>query len=453
MLTLVSFLVAIAVLVTVHEWGHFQIARACGVQVIRFSVGFGPQIFGWTSAKSRTEYVIGCLPLGGFVKMLDEREGPVADADLQRAFNRQSLKAQAAIVAAGPLANLVLAVLLYAVVHWIGIDDARARISAPPPQSIAALAGLSGGELVERVGFAEDLLKPVSSYEDLRWWLTRAALDSKDLRLEFLVPGDAQLHSVDLRLSDFRAGPPDDNMFSRLGFLGPFSKARLGTLSKDGAAVAAGLTGGDLVLAVDATPVVDAAQLRAMIRQSGAQQVPVQQDWLVTRKGASLHILVTPRRELDGDIWIGRVGAMIGDQPEMVRVRYGFWTGLSKAMDRTLDTSTLTLRMMGQMVSGQASIKNLSGPITIADYAGRSAAIGFTQYLAFLALVSISLGVLNLLPLPVLDGGHLMYYLWEGITGRAVSDAWMSGLQRAGVAILMMMMSVAMFNDLHRLFS
>ncbi len=453
MLTLVSFLVAIAVLVAVHEFGHFQMARACGVKVIRFSVGFGPQIWGWTSPKSGTQYSLGCLPLGGFVKMLDEREGPVADTDLNRAFNRQPLKARAAIVAAGPMANLCLAVLLYAAVHWIGVDDALARISAPPPQSAAALAGLSGGEVVERAGFAQDALKPVLSYEDLRWWLTRAALDSKDLWLQYRDRPEGPSRSAVLHLSDFQAGAPDERMFGRLGFLGPFSKARLGNLSPDGAALAAGLATGDLVLGVDEIPVADAAQLRALIRQSGALRAPVQQDWLVERDQVRRHVRVTPRQERDGEILVGRVGAMIGDHPEMVRVRFGFWSGLGKALDRTLDTASLTLRMMGQMVSGQASIKNLSGPITIADYAGRSAAIGFTQYLAFLALVSISLGVLNLLPLPVLDGGHLMYYLWEGVTGREVSDAWMSGLQRAGVAILMMMMSVALFNDLHRLLS
>jgi len=206
-------------------------------------------------------------------------------------------------------------------------------------------------------------------------------------------------------------------------------------------------------LRVDARPVVDAAQLREWIRQSGALQQPAAQDWLIDRSGTSLHISVTPKRVTDGAGFVGRVGAVIGTVPEMVDVRYGPIDGLVRAAYKTWDASVLTVRMMGQILTGQASLKNLSGPITIADYAGRSAAIGLTQYIVFLALVSISLGVLNLLPLPVLDGGHLMYYLWEGLTGRGVSDAWMSRLQRAGLAILMVMMSVAVFNDLHRLFS
>jgi regulator of sigma E protease len=242
-------------------------------------------------------------------------------------------------------------------------------------------------------------------------------------------------------------------MFRKIGFTGPYSKPVLGALLPDGAAMEAKLAPGDLVINVDGKPVGDAAQLRDWIRQSGATEQPRAQDWLIDRNGVAQHIAVTPRRVMDGDKSIGRVGAVIGAQPEMVTVRYGPIDGITNAVVRTWDAAALTVRMMGQIVTGQASIKNLSGPLTIADYAGRSAAIGLTQYLVFLALVSISLGVLNLLPLPMLDGGHLMYYLWEGITGRAISDAWMERLQRTGLAILLLMMSVAVFNDLHRLLS
>lgn len=453
MLTLFSFLTAIAILVTVHEWGHYRMAIACGVKVLQFSVGFGPKAFSWTSKKSGTEYSVAVLPLGGFVKMLDEREAPVADEDLHAAFNRQPLRYRAAIVAAGPMANLVLALLLYATVNWTGVVEAKAHLSAPLSGTIAAQAGFAGGETIESAGFDETSLTDVASYEDFRWWMTRAALGSKNLWVQYRTERSSAPVTAVMQFSGFKAEQADESMFRKIGFVGPYSKPVLGNLLPDGAATAAGLAAGDVVLSVDARAVVDAAQLREWIRQSGAQQQPAPQDWLVQRNGASMHIAVTPKRIADGDGFIGRVGAVIGVAPEMVDVRYGPIDGLVRAAYKTWDASALTIRMMGQMLTGQASLKNLSGPITIADYAGRSAAIGLTQYIVFLALVSISLGVLNLLPLPVLDGGHLMYYLWEGLTGRSVSDAWMSRLQRAGLAILMVMMSVAVFNDLHRLFS
>jgi regulator of sigma E protease len=453
MLTVTAFLIAIAILVTVHEWGHYRMALACGVKVLQFSVGFGPEAFSWASKRSGTRYTIAMLPLGGFVKMLDEREGAVDSADLPYAFNRKSLKARAAIVAAGPMANLILATLLYAVVNWTGVVEAKAYLSAPVADSIAAQAGFKGGETVLRTGFAEDALNEITSYEDFRWWLTRAALDSSNLVVQFQSDRSSVESMAVLKLSSFRAEQADESMFRKIGFTGPYSKPVLGALLPDGAAMEAKLAPGDLVINVDGKPVGDAAQLRDWVRQSGTTEQPRMQDWLIDRNGVAQHISVTPRRVTDGDKQIGRVGAVIGAQPEMVTVRYGPIDGITKAVVRTWDAAVLTVRMMGQIVTGQASIKNLSGPITIADYAGRSAAIGLTQYLVFLALVSISLGVLNLLPLPMLDGGHLMYYLWEGITGRAISDAWMERLQRTGLAILLLMMSVAVFNDLHRLLS
>ena len=197
----------------------------------------------------------------------------------------------------------------------------------------------------------------------------------------------------------------------------------------------------------------DAAQLRALIRQSGATQAPAPQQWLLRRDGRQMQVVVTPRRETEAQQSIGRVGAMIGSNPAMVQVRYGFWSGMAKAGRKTWEVSALTLRMLGHMLVGESSVRNLSGPITIADYAGRSAALGLEPFMVFLALISISLGVLNLLPLPVLDGGHLLYYGWEAITGRAVSEPWLTRLQTLGFAVLMLLMAVAVFNDLSRLVS
>jgi len=433
--------------------GHFAMARACGVRVLQFSIGFGPALAGWTSPRTGTRYQLALVPLGGFVKMLDEREAPVAPQDLAEAFNRKPLRMRAAVVAAGPLANLVLAVLLYSAVHWIGVNEAQALLAHPPEGSLAAKAGLVGGERVLRAGFAGEPLHPVRSFEDLRWWLTRAALGGQRLQLDYHLPQEGAerslvlpLHTVDVRHADAR-------MFQAIGLAAPMAPPRIGDVLPDSAAQAAGLRPGDLVLEVDGEPMRDAQQLRDRIRDSGVLRAPSVQQWQIAREGVPRVLPVTPQQVQHEGVNIGRVGAMIGGEPAWVRVRYGAIEGLEKAVVKTWEVSVLSLRMMGNIVMGAASLRNLSGPITIADYAGKSAAQGPEAYLGFLALISVSLGVLNLLPIPVLDGGHLMYYGWEAITGRAVSEAWMAGLQRAGFVVLLAMMSVALFNDLSRLLS
>jgi regulator of sigma E protease len=451
LLTLASFIVAIALLVAVHEWGHFAMARACGIKVLKFSIGFGPRIMGWTSKRSGTQYQIGLLPLGGFVKMLDEREAPVEPAELAHAFNRAPLKHRAAVVAAGPLANLVLALVLYACVNWMGVTEPEAVVAKPPAGSVAERAGFSGGERILQIAFDGDPLQDVVSFEDFRWWLTRAALEGKSLNVAF--QREQTPHATLLSFANLDVTHADATLFQAIGFATPFAPARVGELTPGGAAEAAGLQPGDLVVAVDGIQITDGAQLREHIRKSGATTAPVAQQWRIERQGAPLQRSVTPRLVQDRGQSMGRVGAMIGSMPAMVQVHYGFGAGLQKAASKTWEVSALTLRMMGQIVTGASSVRNLSGPITIADYAGRSAAMGLEQFMVFLALISISLGVLNLLPLPVLDGGHLMYYGWEGITGHAVSEAWLSGLQRVGLALLLVMMSIALFNDFARLLS
>ena len=452
MLTLVAFVLALGLLIAVHEYGHYRVAVACGVKVLRFSIGFGKPLLSWRRKGSPTEFVLCALPLGGYVRMLDEREAPVDPAEKHLAFNTQPLRSRAAIVAAGPAANLLLAVALYALVNWTGVEEPKPVLASPAASSLAERAGLVGGEWVSEAATADAEPTPVSSFEDLRWRLTQAALSGDDMTLWVASEEGGSVRPVTLALSELDVREADASLFQRMGILGPWTAPVVGDVMDGGAAAAAGLQTGDVVQSVDGQPVSDGQRLRSLIRSAtGSAGQGIEQRWLVERRGQRLELLVKPVPEQQAGAWVGRVGAYIGAAPAMMTVRLGVLDGFTQGVVRTAEVSWLTLKMMGRMVIGEASIKNLSGPLTIADYAGKSASLGITSYLLFLALISVSLGVLNLLPLPVLDGGHLMYYLWEGVTGRSVSDVWMGRLQRGGVAILMAMMAIALFNDVARL--
>ena len=452
MLTLFAFIVALGLLIAVHEYGHYRVAVACGVKVLRFSIGMGKPLLKWSGGRNgETEFVIAALPLGGYVRMLDEREGAVAASELHRSFNHQPLRHKVAVVAAGPAANLILAVVLYSIVNWVGLEQPRAILSVPEAGTLAADAGMQGGEEIIRLQRGDEAPVAIESFEDLRWQLTQAAIAAQDASLYWKRLSDGAEGKSILRVSSLQVQDLDPVAFSRIGIVTPWAAPLVDEVMEAMPAQKAGLLKGDLVLSVNGERMGDASQLRKRIRQAGADASLMRQIWQVERQQQVFNLTIYPELIDTADGKVGRIGAFIGSIPPTVIVQKGMLQGFVSGVAKTWEVTVLSVQMMAKMLIGQASLQNLSGPLTIADYAGKSASLGLVQYILFLALISVSLGVLNLLPLPVLDGGHLMYYLWEGVTGHPVSDAWMERLQRVGIGLLLVMMSIALFNDIGRI--
>jgi len=445
-----AFLVALGLIIVVHELGHYLAARGCGVKILRFSVGFGRPLWRRRFGRDGTEWQIAAFPLGGYVKMLDEREGKVAPADLPRAFNRQSVGRRSLIVAAGPAANLLLAVVLYWALFVGGVEEPRPILAAPPPGTPAAEAKVGAGETVRAVSGV-----PVATWSELRWQALHRVLDRQEVVLETIDrQGHIAFHRLDL--STLAGDGLESDVLSALGLhLKRIDlPAVLGQVLPGSPAERAGLRAGDRIAALDGAPLEDWHTLAQGIREAGIRPLEL----AVVRNGAEFLVRVVPELVEEGGRRHARIGIAPRDDPEarraaMVSVRYGAVEALERALVQTWETSVLTLRMIGRLLTGELSASNISGPVTIADYAGQSARMGADHYLRYLALISISIGILNLLPIPVLDGGHLMYYLAEIVKGSPLSERAMEIGQRIGITLLALLMALAFYNDINRLIS
>ncbi|MET0061914.1 MAG: sigma E protease regulator RseP [Candidatus Thiodiazotropha endolucinida] len=445
--TLVSFIVALAILIAVHEFGHFWVARKLGVKVLRFSIGFGRALWRRTSVVDGTEYVIAAIPLGGYVKMLDEREAPVEAEEQHRAFNRQSLGVRSAIVVAGPLFNFLFAILAFWLIFVTGDTGLKPIVGEVEGGSIAEQAGFTRGD--EILAVAD---QPTPTWESVVYVMLSEALDTPNLAVR--VRSQTGMEHIYRVASDGLSGLAEDGMLlQNLGLTPdrPTLPPVIGEVLDGEPAALAGLKSGDRIVTVDGVDVVDWSDWVNYVRKRPGQNLDLEVD----RNGDYIALIVTPLMiEGDGESY-GRIGASVDVPDDLMDdyravVKYGPIDAIGHSLYKTWDLSLLMLRMLGKMIIGEVSVKNLSGPISIADYAGKSASYGISYFLKFLAVVSVSLGVLNLLPIPVLDGGHLFFFLIEGIKGRPLSDQFMEQGQKIGLLILLAIMSLAFYVDINR---
>ena len=446
---LLAFVVAVGILVAVHEFGHFWVARRLGVKVLRFSIGFGRPLLRWRGRKDATEYVIAAIPLGGYVKMLDEREGEVRPQERARAFNRQSLGVRSAVVVAGPAFNFLFAILAFWLVLVAGETGLRPLIGEVAPDSLAATAGVRPGDEITAVN-----RERTPTWSAVMYRLAAASVEDDAIELEVRQADGAQALR---RLSAAQLGDMADrpDLLKELGVKPdrPRVPAVIGEVLAGEPAEAAGLQPGDRILAADGQAIDDWSAWVEFVQAHPGQLLKV----TVERDGESLVLELIPAslEQEDGSA-VGRIGAINQEQPGLfdryrVVYRLGPLEAVPMALHQTWEFSALTLKVIGRILTGQASVRNLSGPITIADAAGRTASVGWVHFIKFLAVVSISLGVLNLLPVPVLDGGHLLYFALEAVKGGPLSEQFMMHTQRIGFAILLGLMGLAFYVDISRL--
>jgi regulator of sigma E protease len=448
--TVAAFILALGVLIVFHELGHYAVAKLAGVKVLRFSVGFGRQLWARRFGADKTEWAVAALPLGGYVKMLDEREGPVDAAEAHRAFNRQSVGKRIAIVAAGPIANFLLAIAIYWMLLLGGVTEPKAIVGAPEPDTPAATAGFASGDKIVRVNG-----EAIETWQALRWLLLDLSIERKPVRME-IVDSAGHVQWRDLDVTAVHGEQIEGDVLAALGLrlFRPAMAPVIGRVVSGNAAESAGLKEGDRIVAVDGEPVDSWDEFVAIVRKSAGTPLRLS----VVDASREREVVITPETTGKEGERIGRIGAAPFVDREalrelLVEVRYGPIDALGAACVKTWDMSIFSLRMLWKMVTGELSWRNLSGPVTIADYAGQAAQVGLGPYLSFIALISISLGVLNLLPIPLLDGGHLMYYFAEVVKGSPVSERAMELGQRVGLTLLLFLMAFAFYNDINRLLS
>ena len=445
-----AFIVTVGILVVIHELGHYAVARLLGVKILRFSVGFGKTLWSRRFGPDQTEWAVAAVPLGGYVKMLDEREGDVPVRDLPRAFNRQGVGARILIVLAGPVANFLLAWLLYWGLFIAGMPGVKPVLGDPPQGTPAAVAGLSNGDTVRALNE-----EPVYTWTDVRWLLLKEAVRREAVTLEVESSRGSRV-TRRLELAVLTKEDLDKDFLGKLGLrpYRPAVPATLGRVLPGTAGERAGLQQGDRVVAIDGKPVATWSDFTNVIATNPGKALAIE----VERRGGRVELRATPDFAQE-DSRRGRLGVEGGEELKReyermtTTVRYGPLEAAARAAHKVYDLSVFSVKMLGRMIVGDVSWKNLSGPITIADYAGQSAQLGWITFLGFLALVSVSLGVLNLLPIPLLDGGHLVYYFAEIVKGSPVSDRTMEIGQRLGLALLLGLTFFAFYNDLNRLFT